>query len=130
MLNSLFPFDAPARAGPPPGCNCLTRAPVDDLALALFRTCVFVRFRSLTAASANKLTLDGLPTPPRDCSRGIVEGHVQYTLYLVFKEPAARGRIRRHSLAPLRPPFPTASGEPSKVTTASRLRQALFALRR
>ena len=66
--------------------NCLTRAPVDDLALALFRTCVFVRFPSLTAASTNKLTLDGLPTPPRDCSRGLVGGHVLYTLYLVFKD--------------------------------------------
>jgi hypothetical protein len=74
------------------------------LALALFRT------------SFELLTLDG--------------SYCACTHYLVFKEPESPRRIRR-GVASDRRLWPV-SGEPSKVTTAIFLRQALFcqALRR
>ena len=99
MLNALVTTFAPC--GARADRNFLTRSPV-DLALALYFVRVSLLRRSLAAASARLLTLDGrslLHTTSREAA--CTHEHLcACTHYLVFKEPECPTRPFSHAESP------------------------------
>ena len=95
------------RAVLPKKGNSITRAPV-DLALALYFVRVSLLRRSLAAASARLLTLDGrsllhVASYEAACAR---EHLCACTHYLVFKEPEALSRGRAYFCTAAAPVYP------------------------